>query len=525
MYLGHFGLSEPPFAHSSTTDFFYEGANRGATLDALIYVLTHGEGAEGVIQVTGDAGSGKTTLCRSLMKRLPARMQTVYVAKPDLSREEFLRSIADELNFGVAESCTTAARSTHAIEELQRALAEKHTASRQVVLLMDEAHAMSAEVLEDALTLYDLESSCHKLLQIVLFGQPQLKDTLGLPQIRKFKDRFTHHFVLQPFNAKAVAEYLMCRVRDAGYRGPGIFSAEAIRMIARASSGLIRRVDILADKSMLAASRANAREIKAQHVKAAFEDDAITTRFHWRDSLDLLSYRTVSARIMFSTLAVGMSALGWQALSSSPTEVASIAALTPLEARPSVRASITAPAPVPAPVYPASTPSSASAGASAPSVPPSISSKSPPGSSQSIERVVEMSTSPLNQSATAAEQPRNTRSNIAGVKLEEYALLAQRVGETRKAVAATDPNFYTIHLFATDNVQPDRMERFLVRARGVIDLSDLYVHPVTDGDQAKFRVTYGIYSSRDEATAAVAELPQKYQSSFHAELYTLSELR
>lgn len=525
MYFGHFGLSEPPFAHSSTTEFFYEGSNRGATLDALIYVLTHGEGVEGVIQVTGDAGSGKTTLCRSLMKRLPAQMQTIYVAKPDLSREEFLRSIADQLNFGVAESCAAAARSTHAIEELQRALAEKHTASRQVVLLMDEAHAMSAEALEDALTLYDLESSCHKLLQIVLFGQPELKDTLGLPQIRKFKNRFTHHFVLQPFNAKAVAEYLMSRLRDAGYRGPGIFSAEAIRMIARASSGFIRRVDILADKSMLAASRANAREIKAQHVKAAFEDDAITTRFHWRDRLDLLNYRPVSTRIIFSTLAAGMlSVLGWQALYSSPTEVASIAASAPLEAHLPVRASITAPAPVPAPVYPARTPSSVSVAASTPPAPPSISSK-PSISSQSLENAVEMSTFPQNQPGAAAEQPRSAKSSIAGVKLAEYALLAQRVGETRKAVAAADPDFYTIHLFATDNVQPDRMERFLARAQGVVDLSDLYVHPVTDGDQAKFRVTYGIYSSRDEATAAVAELPQKYQSAFHAELYTLSELR
>jgi septal ring-binding cell division protein DamX len=134
-------------------------------------------------------------------------------------------------------------------------------------------------------------------------------------------------------------------------------------------------------------------------------------------------------------------------------------------------------------------------------------------------------------SASAQDQPtlgeprNNAKLNIAGVKLAEYALLKQRVEETRKTVATTDKNFYTVQLFATNNVQPDRMERFLARARGQIDLSNLYVHPVNDGEQAKFRVTYGIYSSRDEATTAMAGLPPKYQSDFHPELYTLSELR
>ncbi len=358
MYLGHFGLSEQPFAHSPITDFFYEGANRGATLDALIYILTHGEGTEGVIRVTGDAGSGKTTLCQSLMKRLPGQMQAIYLAKPALSPEEFLHMIMDELRSITADSRATESRATAgqtpaAIDEVRRLLAAKHGAGGRIVLLVDEAHTMPVETLEEALTLYDLESSRHKLLQIVLFGQTELKNTLALPQIRKFKDRFSHHFILQALNTRAVEEYLMCRVRAAGYHGPGIFSPGAVRSITSASRGLIPRLDILADKSMLAASVAKAREIKAYHVKTAGEDSGIEIPYgwgNWQDRFGLSNRRTVKASIMLSTVAAAvLSALGWQALRPSPAEVASIVAPAPLEVHMPVPASV----PMPAPVYPA----------------------------------------------------------------------------------------------------------------------------------------------------------------------------
>jgi septal ring-binding cell division protein DamX len=105
-----------------------------------------------------------------------------------------------------------------------------------------------------------------------------------------------------------------------------------------------------------------------------------------------------------------------------------------------------------------------------------------------------------------------------------YELLEQRVDATIKTVSATNRDTYTIQLFATENVQPDRMERFLARARSMIDISDVYVHPVINGDRAKFRVTYGIYSSRDQASAALGGLPEKYQSSFRPEIYALSEI-
>jgi septal ring-binding cell division protein DamX len=119
----------------------------------------------------------------------------------------------------------------------------------------------------------------------------------------------------------------------------------------------------------------------------------------------------------------------------------------------------------------------------------------------------------------------STATSIGGVKLAGYELLEQRIEATAKARGATNRDAYTIQLFATDNVQPDRMERFLSRARSLVDLSDLYVHPVTHGGSAKFRVTYGIYPGRGQATAAVAALPEKYQASFQPEIYAISEIR
>ena len=531
MYLGHFGLSEPPFADSSVPDFFYGGGNRGATLDALMYVLTHGEGAEGVSQVTGDAGSGKTMLCRSLIKRLPLQMQTIYFAKADFSREEFLRAIADALNFGVAESSTTPAQNGVAIDDLQLALTERYAVGGQVVLLVDEAHVMSAEVLEEALALCDLVATHRKLFQLVLFGQAELESTLVLPQIRKLKDRFTHHFILQPFSAKTAAEYLMCRMHAVGYRGPDIFSVDVAKLISRASGGLVRQLNILADKSLLAASVAGTPEVKASYVKAAIEDLGIKSRASgesWRNMRVFLGRRAVDTVAAFSTVAiVVLSVLGWQGIRSPSSEIPPLIASMPLDAKTPILVSASTPGPAYSAMDTAAPRNSASPSVSAvATVPSSIPPSLPVAASAPARReaVAEIAPSVESKPAAEAGQRGTARTRIAGVELTGNVLLEQRIEATTKTMNTTDKNFYTIQLFTTEHIQPDRMERFLARAKGQVDLSDLYVHRVSSGSQAKFIVTYGIYSSRDEARAAVAELPEKYLDSFHPELFSLSEL-
>ncbi len=267
MYLEHFGLREAPFRITPHTEFFFSGSNRGATLEALTYAITAGEG---MVKVTGEVGSGKTMLCRVLMERLPANVETVYLAVPSLSRDEMLVAIAGDLGVDTAGASTT-----KLVRALQERLVAVHAEGKQVVALIDEAHAMPVETLEEIRLLSNLETGREKLLQIVLFGQPELDDHLALPHMRQLKERITHAFRLEPMPPRDIKDYLDFRLRAAGYHGPELFGPEALRLIAEASEGLTRRINIYADKTLLAAYAAGTHTITADHVRAAISDTQI----------------------------------------------------------------------------------------------------------------------------------------------------------------------------------------------------------------------------------------------------------
>src|SRR5437879_2569022 len=242
LYLEHFGLNEPPFRITPHTDFFFEGAERGATLEALAYAVLHDEG---IVKVSGEVGSGKTMLCRMLMERLPGEVATIYLATPSLARDEILHAIADDLELKLPE------RRTVALRELQEHLIKLYGAGRRVLVLIDEAHVMPEDTLEQVRLLSNLESSRHKLLQIVLFGQPELDATLAKSSLRQLRDRITHSFRMRPLAAPAVAKYLAFRMRAAGSRGPEVFAPRAgrlrlrdrwaVRRMSRPSSSCRRR--------------------------------------------------------------------------------------------------------------------------------------------------------------------------------------------------------------------------------------------------------------------------------------------
>ncbi|MBI4740579.1 MAG: AAA family ATPase [Betaproteobacteria bacterium] len=276
MYLEHFGLREAPFRITPHTGFFFAGGNRGATLEALIYAIAHDEG---IVKVAGEVGSGKTMLCRMLLEKLPAQIETVYLANPSLSREEILYAIADELHVPVSGSRATPAPHPAAhlvLRALQERLIARYAAGRQVVILIDEAHAMPAETLEEIRLLSNLESNRHKLLQIVLFGQPELDERLAETGMRQLNERITHHFVLEPLRRTDIPAYLMFRMRAAGYRGPDPFTPGALQLIGRASEGLTRRLNILADKALLSAFSENTHRIDRPQIKAAIRDVRFT---------------------------------------------------------------------------------------------------------------------------------------------------------------------------------------------------------------------------------------------------------
>ncbi len=264
MYFAHFGLDCPPFKITPNPDFFYSGANRGAILDALVYAITSGEG---IVKVVGEVGCGKTMLCRMLETRLPKNVEIIYLANPSLNRDEIFHAIASDLNIA-----TDGRHTGEILRSMQNYLIEKHMDNKQVVILIEEAQAMPLETLEEVRLLSNLETSHHKLLQIVLFGQPELDENLNLPQMRQLKERIIHSFWVQPMTGKDIPDYLMYRMRTAGYRGPDVFKPGAVKLLVKASGGITRRINILADKALLAVFADNQYIVQRKHALAAIAD-------------------------------------------------------------------------------------------------------------------------------------------------------------------------------------------------------------------------------------------------------------
>lgn len=265
MYHDHFGLREAPFLITPHADFFFGGANRSALLDALAYALAR---EEGLVKVSGEVGTGKTMLARVLIGRLPPQLRAIYLADPLMDRRELLAVLADELG------CADRAGDTphRLLRAVQEALVADFASGRQVVLLIDEAHAMPADTLEQIRLLSNLESERHKLIKIALFGQPELDVLLDRPDMRQLKDRITQHFRLDPLEPDDVAAYIDFRLRAAGYRGPVLFGHAAAARIARDSGGLTRRINVLADKALLSAYARSAHSVTAADAQRAAAD-------------------------------------------------------------------------------------------------------------------------------------------------------------------------------------------------------------------------------------------------------------
>lgn len=282
MYQSHFGLRESPFHITPNPAFFYSGNERGDILEAMLYAVSHGEG---IIKVTGEVGAGKTMLCRMLESRMPSHIDVIYLVNPNLDPLEVQHAIAAELGLG-----THGLRADEVQRSLHAELIARHSAGRQVVLLVEEAQAMPLDTLEAIRLLTNLETARSKLLQIVLFGQPELDQNLDLANMRQLKERITHSFLVPPLPPALTGEFLAHRLRAAGHEdGGAIFSPAAARLIAEASEGIVRRINILADKALLAAFAADAVVVEASHARQAIAETPFGRRRsstgRWRGSL------------------------------------------------------------------------------------------------------------------------------------------------------------------------------------------------------------------------------------------------
>lgn len=279
MYLNFFGLNKDPFKITPDPEFFFSGGNRGAVLEALCYAISKGEG---IVKVVGEVGSGKTMLCRMLECELPGNCEIIYLANPRLSADEILFAIAHELQISLPESVSK----LEALGALQKFLLEKHAADRRVVMFIEEAQGMQLDTLEEIRMLSNLETTQEKLLQIVLFGQPELDEKLAAHEIRQLKERITYSFDLAPLNIQEIRDYLYTRLRASNYRGNELFTKRAIKPLAKHSKGLLRRINVLADKALLAAFSQGAHRVERKHVLMAIKDSNFATpeatRWRWK---------------------------------------------------------------------------------------------------------------------------------------------------------------------------------------------------------------------------------------------------
>lgn len=265
LYLDHFSLSTDPFRITPDTEFFFTGGQRGDILEGLIVAAMHDEG---IVSVVGEIGMGKTMLSRMLLERLrPLPADTVYLANPVFDRNEILGAIARDLMPEPPQG-----NRTQMLAALESVLIERYSQGRRVVVVIDEAHSMPAPTLEEIRLLSNLETTQHKLLKIVLFGQPELDELLDAPQLRQVKDRISHRFELQPLNAAEASAYLSFRLHKAGWQGGELFAVGALKLLVQASDGRTRKLNMLADKSMLAAYAQGVPQVGVEQVRRATSD-------------------------------------------------------------------------------------------------------------------------------------------------------------------------------------------------------------------------------------------------------------
>jgi len=279
VYLAHFGLRELPFGLTPDPAFAFSAR---AHQEALNTLLVAAHGGEGFIKITGEVGTGKTLLCRRFLAVLAgsagaggasAETLSCYLPNPNLTPRTLLLSLAEELG----ETLPATATAHTAQKRISQRLLALAAAGRRVVVCIDEAQGLAPVNLEALRLLSNLETEKKKLLQIVLFGQPELDTTLERRDMRQLRQRIAFQYRLQGLGRAETGCYLDHRLRVAGNAGATLFGARAIDRLQRASGGTPRLVNILAHKSLLAAFGEGAAAVEVRHVRAAVKDGGAAT--------------------------------------------------------------------------------------------------------------------------------------------------------------------------------------------------------------------------------------------------------
>lgn len=456
MYLSHFGLQRQPFKITPDTSMFYPGNKRGAALQALKYAIMSGEG---MIKVVGEVGSGKTMLCRMLEVELDDSVEVVYIANPSLSPENILHVIAFELKLDI----TPESSKLEVMQALQNYLLARHAHNKQVVVFVEEAQSMPIETLEEIRLLSNLETNEHKLLQMVLFGQPELDEKLRNPAIRQLKERITHNFYLDPFPANDVYEYLNFRMRAVGYCGPDLFSQKMANRIERKSSGLTRRINILADKALLAAYSEGGHNIEKKHIDLAAQDSDFGQGGHRQSALKILAgMAVILAAIWLGSLLPG------------------------LFSNPSAHNDLVAPAAGPG-------------------------TKPAPRPTATPAREAETTTDLQPMASTAiptvsAETPAGITPSVQTDNMPQAMDLQQQLALTEQWIRQANGENFTIQLNLIDAWATEKVNQYLQRAAETLQREKLFIYQASIQGRMVYSVLYNEYAGREAATEQLRQL-------------------
>ena len=495
MYYSHFGLNQAPFKITPNTEFFFDGGNRGPILEALIYTIINGEG---IVKVTGEVGSGKTMLCNMLQTRLPPHIETVYLAHPNVPPEQILHAIAFELQLGIER----AAPRLEVMHRLQNYLLERHSEGKHVVVFVEESQSMPLATLEEIRLLSNLETRNDKLLQIVLFGQPELDDYLRRPNIRQLRERITHSFRLEPLDAEEIHEYLMYRMRAAGYRGPDLFSTATIKYIARASAGLTRRINLIADKALLAAFSENTHTVKLTHIEAAVRD----SEFSQHQGLRVRPQFAWTAAWVLAGAAIGavVYALIMHA-GRGDAQTGPAMAPAPAERR-SASSAITGPASSPAVTSGAASSSSGGDSAETRERKPAISLTASPSAVVNPGAQSKTGLSAAQPAGVAVAQAGPLAAPRAAERPDvEPGLVGRRLAATQEWLANADQATYSIQLMGADNEH--QLKRHLNEIAKFVEINRVFLYRTIANRKASLTVLYGSFSDRRAAQDALEKLP------------------
>ena len=553
MYYSHFGLNQPPFKITPNTEFFFSGGNRGPVLEALIYAISQGEG---IVKVTGEVGSGKTMLCHMLQTRLSAHVETVYIANPSVSPEEILHAIAFELQLAVARDASR----LEVMQALHEYLLGRHAEGKRVVVFVEESQSMPLPSLEEIRLLSNLETKNDKLLQIVLFGQPELDQNLRRNNIRQLRERITHSFRLEPLSVDETREYLMFRMRAAGYHGPELFSEPVVKAVARAAQGLSRRVNLIADKTLLAAFSENTHTIRRKHVDAAVADSEFSAAPS--AGIGMRPFWGVALLVIGGAVGVGSYAWFQEAVIGTPSPVEGRNRAAPVEKEVGPRVQAAAPAPKSTPPDPTPTAVSAADQAiAAPAAkekeaapePPSISvakesasraapepaasaplekkpapqpsavsapdkpattaaaepatrAPAPKAATVSPPKAVSPATStPPKAKVTPATQPVRTK------PIDSKDLLEVRVAATEEWLATEAPKTFSIQLLGTN--APEFLRSHLNDLAKVVEINKVFVYRTRAKQKPWLTVLYGSFISYRAAQEALDKLPESLKGN------------